>query len=122
MFCLKLLACYLICSYLSLFDLLSIYVAYVLTLGMLYLLYYVLIHVYCPIHYVLFLICFIVRLNLFVYSFNILFTSCILLDYSKSVNTRIIQMRRIHQNRRETHNLVNDSQFIYSSFYTRYRH
>ncbi|KAM0064508.1 hypothetical protein Hdeb2414_s0003g00103741 [Helianthus debilis subsp. tardiflorus] len=45
MFYLKLLTCYLICSYLFSFDLLSIYVAYELTLDMLYLLYYVLIHV-----------------------------------------------------------------------------
>ncbi|KAJ0898971.1 hypothetical protein HanRHA438_Chr08g0362901 [Helianthus annuus] len=47
-------------------------------------------------------------LYLLVYFLQHTLPSCILLDYSKSDNTHIVQMRRIHQNRRETHNLVND--------------
>ncbi|KAJ0852959.1 hypothetical protein HanRHA438_Chr14g0645691 [Helianthus annuus] len=43
MFCLKLLACYLICLYLFSFHLTNVNVTYVLTLDMLYLFYYVLI-------------------------------------------------------------------------------
>ena len=130
MFCLKLLACYLICLYLFSFHLSNIYVTYVLTLHMLYLFYYVLILVplfdslcvflayfsmcwylfYCPILYVPFLMCILMCLHLFSYSFNILpFTKAFYSIFLKLENTRIVQTRRVHQNRRETHNLVNDS-------------
>ena len=88
MFYLKLLACYLICSYSFSFDLLSIYGAYVLTLDMLYLLYYVLIHVLLSHSLCAILNMLHCAFIFVVYSFNILFPSCILLDYSKSVNTR----------------------------------
>ncbi|KAJ0845709.1 hypothetical protein HanRHA438_Chr05g0217051 [Helianthus annuus] len=59
-------------------------------------------------------------LYLFVHSFNIRSSLYILLDCSKFTNPRNTQTRRLHQNRRETHNLVNDSQSIYFSFYMKF--
>ncbi|KAJ0483051.1 hypothetical protein HanIR_Chr13g0660641 [Helianthus annuus] len=75
---------------------------------------------YYPTHYVLFLIYFIVLIYLFVYSFNILFPSCILLDYSESDNTHITRTGRVYQNGRETHNLVNDSHLARFYFCTKF--
>ncbi|KAJ0880382.1 hypothetical protein HanRHA438_Chr10g0462471 [Helianthus annuus] len=129
MFCLKLFACYLICLYLFSFHLSNIYVSYVLTLDMLYLFYYMLILVplfdslcvflayismcwylfCCPILYVSLLMCILMCLYLFAYSFNILlFSKAFYSIFLKLENTRIVQTRRVYQNRRETHNLVND--------------
>ncbi|KAJ0888820.1 hypothetical protein HanRHA438_Chr09g0406281 [Helianthus annuus] len=57
-------------------------------------------------------------LYLFVISFNIrLFTRHFtLFFFLKLENTHIIRTRRVHQNRRETHNLVNNSQSIHLPF------